>query len=170
MSLEEKPPEDLDQSSAQSTDNQETQVPSKATSEPANPYEPETHRSEADENGVVIAEPANVPATPTTPLKAFSSLSQPPIARNLENMAANGGAVGSFVLGLWCLAGSLVTNWSIINGFLGLLLGLWGLSSRKRRLAWIGITLCVVGIFMSMLQISELINTYMIDTQEEFGP
>ena len=84
-----------------------------------------------------------------------------PIASNMENMAANGGAIGALVLGIWCVLGSFITNWSIINGVLGLLMGFWGLASRKRRTAWIGIALCVLGILMSLVQVSELINTYL---------
>ena len=79
----------------------------------------------------------------------------------MENMSANGGAVGALVLGVWCLAGSLITNWSIINGLIGLLMGLWGLTSRKRKTALIGICLCLVGIFLSLVQANEIINTFL---------
>jgi hypothetical protein len=82
-------------------------------------------------------------------------------AGNLENMSANGGAIGSLVLGVWCVIGSFITNWSIINGLLGLLMGLWGLTSRKKRTAWIGIALCVLGILMSLIQVNELIKMYL---------
>lgn len=91
----------------------------------------------------------------------FSSIPSPKIAGNLENMSANGGAIGSIVLGAWCVAGSFITNWSIINGVIGLLMGFWGLNSRKQRTAWIGIALCIIGIFLSLIQVNELINTYL---------
>ena len=94
------------------------------------------------------------------------SIPLPSIAGNLENMSANGGAIGSLVLGLWCVAGSFITNWSMINGVIGLLMGFWGLTSRKQRTAWIGIALCFIGIFMSLVQVNELINTYLNTVDE----
>ena len=92
----------------------------------------------------------------------------PPIASNFEHMSANGGAVGALVLGVWCVAGSFITNWSMINGFLGLILGLWGLASRKKKTAWIGILLCLIGVFMCLLHVSELVNTY-LNADDEAG-
>lgn len=85
----------------------------------------------------------------------------PQVDRNLENIAANGGAVGALVLGIWSLIGSFITNWSMINGVLGLLLGVWGLTSRRKRLAWTGILLCVVSILLSMIQVNEFIQLYL---------
>jgi len=82
----------------------------------------------------------------------------PPLAKSMQNLSANGGAVGSLVLGIWCLIGSFITNWSIINGLLGLLLGVWGLTSRKKKMAWIGIALCVIGSLMAMIQIGEIVG------------
>jgi len=97
-------------------------------------------------------------------------LAPPPIPRSLQNISANGGAVGALVLGFWCLLGSFVTNWSIINGLLGLILGLWGLTSKKQKTAWIGIALCVLGILLSMVQISDIVNGWMnaVDETVEF--
>ena len=97
-------------------------------------------------------------------------LAPPPVPRSLQNISANGGAVGAMVLGFWCLLGSLLTNWSLINGFLGLVLGLWGLSSQKKKTAWLGITLCVIGILMSTVQVSEMVNAWMnsVDESAEF--
>ena len=85
---------------------------------------------------------------------------------NFENLAAKGGAVGALVLGIWCLAGSFITNWSIINGLIGLMMGFWGLTSRNKKMACIGIALCMTGIFLSLVQVSELINVY-IDARDE---
>lgn len=89
-----------------------------------------------------------------------------PNTGNLENLPAKGGAIGSLVLGIWCVLGAFVTNWSIINGLIGLLMGLWGMASRKQKTALLGILLCVLGIFMSLIQFNELINTYFTATEE----
>ena len=84
----------------------------------------------------------------------------PPLAKSLQNLSANGGAVGALVLGIWCFAGSFMTTWSIINGFLGMVLGFWGLSSRRQKTAWVGIALCLVGILLSLADISALVNDW----------
>ncbi len=86
--------------------------------------------------------------------------SAPPIAANMDNMAANGGAIGALVLGIWVIAGSFITSWSLINGLLGLIMGFWGLTSRKQRIAWIGISLCLIGIFMCLIEVNHLANQY----------
>lgn len=74
----------------------------------------------------------------------------PPIPEDLDNVAAVGGAVSSLVLGIWSIIGSFITTLSVINAFLGLLLGVWGFSSSKRWMAKIGTLLCLVGIFFSV--------------------
>ncbi len=113
---------------------------------------------------VEVAE-ASLEGSIVTP-SGFALASQPPLARNLENMSAKGGAIGAVVLGLWCVAGSFVTNWSIINGILGILLGVWGLTSRNKRMAWFGLTLCLIGVFLSLIQVSELVNEYLNEVEE----
>ncbi len=92
--------------------------------------------------------------------------SAPPIAANMDNMAANGGAIGALVLGIWVIAGSFITSWSLINGLLGLIMGFWGLTSRKQRIAWIGIALCLVGIFMCLIEVNHVANQYFNATDE----
>lgn len=93
-------------------------------------------------------------------------IAPPPLAKNLENLSANGGAVGALVLGIWCFLGSFITNWSIINGMLGLLLGAWGLTSRRKKTAWIGIALCTVGILLCLAEFSELINQWWYEVDD----
>lgn len=73
----------------------------------------------------------------------------PPIPEDMDNVAAVGGAVSSLVLGIWSIVGSFVTSLSVINAVLGLILGAWGLSSNKHRIAGIGICLCLAGIVFS---------------------
>ena len=95
--------------------------------------------------------------------------SPPPLATNLQNLSANGGAIGALVLGVWCFAGSFITNWSIINGILGLLLGTWGLTSRRKKTAWIGIALCTIGILLCLAEFSELVNKWWYEVDDTVG-
>ena len=71
-----------------------------------------------------------------------------------DSLAANGGSVASLTLGIWSMIGALFTSFSIVNSFLGMALGIWGLNSRKKSMAAIGITLCVVGMLASMLNVT----------------
>ena len=102
----------------------------------------------------------------TAPTAQLKQVSPPPLAASLDNIAANGGAVGALVLGIWSFFGAFITNWSIINGILGVLLGLWGLTSRRRKMALIGILLCLISIFLSLIQVGELVNIYMNPVDE----
>jgi hypothetical protein len=162
MSPEETPPEDLNPSS---TDNSFSESEENLTNGDASAAEPtiaEAVMAEpADQADVVVAEDMGFSAS-----HSGFAIAAPPMAGNLENMSANGGAIGSLVLGLWCVAGSFITNWSIINGVIGLLMGFWGLTSRKKKTAWVGIALCVFGIFLSLIQVSELIGEYMTEAEE----
>ncbi len=82
----------------------------------------------------------------------------PPMPSEMDNVAAVGGAVAALVLGAWSLLGAFVTPWSIINAVLGIVLGIWGISSRRRRLAWIGIMLCLASAIFCLVQYSGIIN------------
>lgn len=169
MSPEEKPPEE---SQLESAPGDFTSGPSKPERVGKTPAIPETEREEPVEALLVstksdddaVPEAVIVDAAAAVPVRDFAD--PPPIAANLDNIAANGGAVGAFVLGIWSLAGVFITNWSIINSLLGLLLGFWGLTSRKRKMAWVGIFLCLLSIFLGMIQVSELINVYMNPVEE----
>ena len=90
----------------------------------------------------------------------------PPIAKNLENLSANGGALGALVLGIWCFLGAFITNWSIINGVLGLLLGAWGLTSRRKKTAWVGIVFCTIGIIFCLAEFNELVNEWLFEVDD----
>jgi len=130
---------------------------------PSGTADPEIVASEIVE---VETEPTQVvypddPQSGTIGVFNASMYAPPALASNFENLAAKGGAVGALVLGIWCLAGSFITNWSIINGLLGLSMGFWGLTSRHKKMAWIGIVLCLAGIMLSLVQVSEFINIYM---------
>lgn len=90
---------------------------------------------------------------------AFSEA--PPIPEDMDNVAAVGGAVSAVVLGVWAIIGSLISPWSIVNSFLGFVLGMWGMTSRRRRWAIIGIVLCAVGFLLSTFQINELVQEWL---------
>jgi hypothetical protein len=84
----------------------------------------------------------------------------PPIPEDMDNVSAVGGAVGALTLGVWSIVGSFITPWAIVNSMLGILLGLWGLTSRHRRWASVGMILCGVGFVLATIQISELIQYF----------
>ncbi len=62
-----------------------------------------------------------------------------------ESIASTGGAVGSVVVGVLAILGTLLTPFSAINAVLGFFLGLWGLTSPRKRLASIGLIICIIG-------------------------
>ncbi len=68
-----------------------------------------------------------------------------------ENLPAQGGAWTALLLGAWSIVGAILTPWSIFNGVLGILFGLWGLTSRRRTLAMVGLLLSVIGVTLSIV-------------------
>lgn len=68
-----------------------------------------------------------------------------------QNIAAKGGAVAAVTLGLLTLFGAFVTQWSIFNAVVGIVLGIWGLKSPLKRTAWLGLSLCVAGLVLCFL-------------------
>ena len=107
--------------------------------------------SSRDPDDAAGAEPAVVTAqlvgespVPTLPLvKPVDNLLQ-------GNLAAQGGAVASVVLGIWSIIGAAITSYSVINALLGLMLGIWGMSSNGR---WpvLGLILCLIGLFACLI-------------------
>lgn len=71
-----------------------------------------------------------------------------------NTMAANGGAVAALALGIWSILGSFFSSLSIINSALGIALGLWGLTSRKKYIATTGILLCLLGVMACMFNLT----------------
>lgn len=82
------------------------------------------------------------------------------VAVEFQNMSAIGGAVGAIVLGIWSIICSMITPFSAINGILALILGIWGLSSKHRRLAITGIVLGLTGLFLSLFEINETLSSW----------
>ena len=65
-----------------------------------------------------------------------------------QNVAAKGGAVAALVLGCLAVFGAFVTQWSLFNAVVGLVLGLWGLGSNLSRTAVVGMILCGIGLVL----------------------
>ena len=99
------------------------------------------------------AEPIEVAryAEPVEPIPIAAEV--PPTANHelppqFQNISAKGGAVGAVVLGSLAVFGAFVTQWSLFNAIVGLILGLWGLRSNLTRTAAVGICFCVIGIVL----------------------
>lgn len=115
--------------------------------------------AESNENATIQDAESNVAATQQTRLR--QTFVQPaPIANELKNISANGGAVGAIVLGTWSILCSLITPFSAINALLALLLGTYGLTSQKKKLAVVGMLLGIIGGAMSLIETNEILNDY----------
>lgn len=119
-------------------------------------------------NDVVVAEMvADAPLAMATALEPshfaaaeFTRVSQPAtLGPRLENLAAKGGAVAAIVLGVLAVVGSFATSWSIVNALMGLAAGAWGLRSQHRKIAMVGILLCLIGAFFSAVEISDWLRS-----------
>lgn len=108
----------------------------------------------AVEQPEVVYSPRVVP--PASSLSKGTSGSSLDTPLQLKNINAKGGAVGAVVLGLLAVFGSFVSGWSAINALIGFCMGMWGLSSPKRKLALIGVALCGLGAFLSMVDVSQI--------------
>lgn len=73
-----------------------------------------------------------------------------------DSLAANGGAVGAVVLGIWSILGAMFSSISIVNAIMGMVLGLWGLTSPRKSLAILGLALCAMGIAACMSNVTVL--------------
>jgi hypothetical protein len=132
--------------------------------------------AEIVEESVTQQEESNGENTPTTPpavaynpaiLIPLSKPQEPPPPPSpMANLAAKGGAVGALVLGGLALVGSFISSYAILNSAMGIAMGLWGLSSNHRRMATIGLVLCIVSAFFCVVEISSWLQT--VWPQEEF--
>ena len=68
---------------------------------------------------------------------------------DMEKFAARGGAYGAVMIGVLSLIGSLITPLAIVNAIFGFILALWGLSSKKKKVAMLGMVLCLIACFTS---------------------
>ena len=85
---------------------------------------------------------------------------------SFQNLAAVGGAVGAVILGIWSIAGALITPYSGINALLGIMMGIWGLSSSKRKTAILGMVLCLIALILSLSEFSTTFANFFIRSEE----
>jgi len=100
---------------------------------------------------VALAAPAPLQPTPQSPIAAqiqrhLRTSTSDLIDAKRNSLMAMGGTVGSLVLGLFALALALFRFEAALIALLGLVLGIWGLYSPKRRLALAAMLLCCVAI------------------------
>lgn len=115
-----------------------------------------------------VAAAAGAPAigyTPSILQPPKPATYQQPAPSPLANLSAKGGAVGAMVLGVLSFAGSFITSYAILNSFMGVALGLWGLKSNHNRMALFGILLCLVSAFLCVLDISEWLQGLWFDPE-----
>jgi hypothetical protein len=83
------------------------------------------------------------------PPRAYAVASEPIDPKQMA-LQRRGGAVGGVLLGALTIAGALLTNYSLINGCLGLALSFWGLSSGLNRTAIVGVVLSILGMSLTI--------------------
>ena len=104
---------------------------------------------------------ADVPRVQVEPLEVTEIFSNPlPMPANFQNLAAVGGSVGALLLGLWSIIGAILTPLAMINAIIGILMGFWGLTSTRKKMAIVGITLCLVGLSLSLWEVNGIISNY----------
>ena len=74
----------------------------------------------------------------------------PPIPKQFQNLAANGGAVTALALGAFAMIGACFSDISAFNALLGLCFGAWGARSNLKRLNAIGMTFCIVALLICL--------------------
>ena len=82
------------------------------------------------------------------------------IAAEFQNMAAIGGAVGALVLGSWSIIGAMLTPWSAINALIAIVMGFYGLKSKRKRMAVLGIVLAVFGLALSLMELDQNVSRW----------
>ena len=85
---------------------------------------------------------------------------------NFQNMAAIGGSVGALLLGIWSIVGATITPYSAINAVIGILMGCWGITSKRKKMAIIGMVLCLVGLGLSVSEINEIISNFFMQVDK----
>ena len=117
----------------------------------------------SDPTAVAVAAPV-VAYNPSILVPPKPASYEPPPSP-MANLSAKGGAVGAVVLGVLSFIGSFITSYAILNSFLGLALGLWGLRSNHRSMAVIGMAICLISAFLCVLDISEWLQGLWVDPE-----
>ena len=137
-------------------------VDDQTADEPVSREQVETPTAEtvtmADESEPIMAELATDVAVPGAFHGTPQYVQPAALPPAFQNLSAVGGAVGSAVLGVWSILGSLITPYSGIVAVLGLLFGIWGTSSPRRWLAAVGLALSIVGLIMSVFEVSNILS------------
>ncbi len=85
---------------------------------------------------------------------------------NFQNLAAVGGAVGALLLGIWSIFGATISPYASINAMVGILMGFWGITSPRKKMAIIGIVLCLIGLGLSVWEVNGIISNYLMQVEE----
>jgi len=85
---------------------------------------------------------------------------------NIQNLAAVGGAVGALLLGIWSIVGATISPYASINAAVGILMGFWGISSPRKKMAIIGLVLCMIGLGLSVWEVNGVISNYLMQVEE----
>ena len=100
---------------------------------------------------VAVAAPASLLAAPQSPIAAqiqrhLRTSTGDLIDAKRNSLMAMGGTVGSLVLGLFALTLAMFRFEAALIALLGLVLGIWGLYSPRRRLALAAMLVCCLAI------------------------
>ena len=96
--------------------------------------------------------------------EVFATPREMPVS--FQNLAAVGGAVGALLLGIWSIFGATISPYASINAMVGILMGCWGITSLRKKMAIIGIVLCLIGLGLSIWEINGVISNYLMQVEE----
>ncbi len=130
--------------------------------------ESNTNQNNRSQEPPIIAALATPETETTAPLEVIEVFSQPrDMPADFQNLAAVGGSVGAVILGIWSIVGSIITPFSSINGLVGILMGIWGLQSSRKKMAITGIVLCGIGQIFCFLQLNDIVSDFFYLQPEE---
>ena len=117
---------------------------------------------------------ASVPSQPAAKPLPGNRPKPPPTQQLIRDHAAVAGAVGSLVLGIFGLSVAWMTDPTAVIGaallaLLGLVMGMWGLYSRRRGWALFGMLLCVGAISLASYSGAMLIYEAQLEAREMEG-
>jgi hypothetical protein len=88
-------------------------------------------------------------AVQQTPIQSIPYVPPPLPAYQPSHPAAVGGAIASVMLGAMSLLIGWFTAWALVTCIVGVAMGVWGVYSRKRATAMIGICLCCAALLLT---------------------
>ena len=134
-----------------------------------------TPSSEGDPaSGVGASDPSIIVATivgsegPSEIIEATAVFAKPrEMPASFQNLAAVGGAVGALLLGIWSIFAATISPYAGITAMVGILMGCWGITSLRKKMAIIGIVLCLIGLGLSVWEINGVISNYLMQVEEK---